>query len=107
MANDKFARIMRHLLNGEVYWNHLTGEAILYDEQFDEPPATLSRGVENTFCLAMVNMRGSDIGRLNIPATNDRDIDRDEAVMRIISEDGWHMSNPYVDNYYLSKAKEA
>ena len=104
---NRFNTIMHHLMSGEVYWNHLTGEVILYDPDYDSSEASIERVGYETFCLTIIDLARSVPIYFAWNNDNDVDIPRTKAVRRIMDEDGWHLSRPYTDKFYLKRAKEA
>ena len=104
---SKFNTIMHHLMSGEVYWNYLTGEAILYDADYDYPEAGIERVGYETFCLTIIDLAESTPRWFAWDTGRDVDIPRTKAIRRIMSERGWHLSRPHTDKFYLKRAKEA
>lgn len=88
--------IYQNLINDRYYWNSLTNEVMYYDPEWDEEPLRSERVDFPTFCIAEVNPTLATIGTTNIwdIVTDDNDILRSEAVMRIANEDGWVLMDP-------------
>lgn len=87
------------------YWNWITGEYIFHDPDYDEPPYN-----DGTFGITKLDL--NEIVKTNDPeqilvgyhSDKDDDIDREEAVRRIFTEDGWHrLDSPY-NGIYLKLA---
>lgn len=89
--------VMRYIRDGKSYWNPKTGEEVFYDPDYDEPPLCTDRGVRNTFCLSLL---GGEEGMTYEQRVDsgwvDDDIDRYEAALRIVMEDGWEEVDGWV-----------
>lgn len=107
MTDEKYmeSTIISNLLNGNLYWNHLTGECVLYDDYYDNPNFRDDLDYE-TFCITTIDLARSKAMEFEW-LNDDDDIERGRAAHRIATEDGWHLSRPCTDTFYLAKAKEA
>ena len=87
----KAIHVASDIRDGASYWNPKTGEEIYYDKDYDEPPATLERGCgKYTFCISQLGGNESMTYEERFEASwCDTDIDREEAALRIVTEEGW------------------
>lgn len=99
--------IMTRLLHGEVYWNHLTGECVLYDRDFDDPEWFINRNGIRTFRLTAIDLAKSWPNMFVWVDGRECEIERNRAVWRIMTEEGWHLSRTDTNATYLIKAMEA